>query len=331
MRKKIRCFCLLALTKDEVTRRRIRYMKKISAFLGIMILALSLFSCDSTVSKNSNNNNESSVNLESENEKKDNNEVAEDNSDVFTDIPDWLENLFSLKKDGKKLYFKGSGEKLSFEGDKVKIPECNIIMAAKEIAGYDLEEIEIQDDVIDILQSISNEKIINEQEVTKQEWLGINYYIVLLSTDAKYYLLDFDISTQDLLRISISAEDEYQSFFMKSSELCQKIKKNTQFKLFDKKNISEINRIEVVKSEKQRYELSNDELEKFKEILSNLNDKTDKSECPFDVVLVAETDKEELHLKWCNDSCRIIAVEGGYYRLTEQEAQWIQNLIKVEI
>ena len=50
-------------------------MKKISAFLGIMILALSLFSCDSTVSKNSNNNNESSVNLESENEKKDNNDV----------------------------------------------------------------------------------------------------------------------------------------------------------------------------------------------------------------------------------------------------------------
>lgn len=270
----------------------------------------------------------SSENMESEKNKNDDSELADNDSGIFDSVPDWLEKLSALKEDEKKLYFKGNGKEFCFEGEKVTIPECNIIMAAKEIAGYELEGIEIQNDIIDILYSIEDSKIINEQEVEKQNWLGISYYIVFLSTDARYYLMDIDISDQGFLHITITDDDKFESFFVKSSKLCRIIKKSSQYKMFDTKNSFKINRIEVVKNEKHKYELSTEELKKFKSILSNLNDYTDSCSGPFDVDFKAETDKDTIHIKWCNDDCRIIAVEGRYYRVTERDAQWILDLIK---
>jgi hypothetical protein len=33
-------------------------------------------------------------------------------------------------------------------------------------------------------------------------------------------------------------------------------------------------------------------------------------------------------MKWCNDDCRILAIEGAYYKIDQEDAEWLQKNIK---
>lgn len=79
--------------------------------------------------------------------------------DLFKGAPDWLQNLSALKTDTRKIYYRGNGKKLAIRHSHITIPESNIILETKHIAGYCTEGIPIQKDTTKVLDTLSNSQI----------------------------------------------------------------------------------------------------------------------------------------------------------------------------
>ena len=264
---------------------------------------------------------------EEEKETEDVEEVVEDNDGSVGTIPEWLMPLSDLNVDDKVLYYEGRGEEFYVDGNKLMIPECNIMIGAKKIDGHDLEGITINDDVLEIMSLLGENNIIDEKDVHDLDWVGLSYEIVFLTTNSRYYLMEFTITEQNIAYIRITKDDDTSfTFFMESSELCDKIKKSAEYKLFDTKKSSEISNIIVIVDDKN-YTLTEKELSIMKKILMDLEQKTMLCQGPYDVSLKADMNGETVNMKWCNDDCGIIAVEGACYQVSSEDEKWIRDLI----
>lgn len=250
---------------------------------------------------------------------------------MSVNIPEWMETYAELQQDFESIYLDEEQQDFAIDNQKFVLPESNILLVAKKIAGRDLEAVNNQGEgILEIIKMIKEAEILDESESNGDASLiGLDFDIIVLLVDSEYAKLSFDIFNDDRIYISVTGEnaDSDISFWVKSKELAEKIKMISEYEEYDLKDAEKISAIEVIGSGNKNYTLSEDEVNQMKQIIKNLQNQVNECSGPYDIQLVANQDNKQIYMKWCNDGCGILALEGRYYLLDEKDADWLESVI----
>lgn len=265
----------------------------------------------------------------SENSSKENDET----SNISGNIPNWMLPFAELEQYSETIYLNENSKNFCIENDKLLFPESNIILIAKEIAGRDIDVVtKSKEDVLEIIRLLQSENILEESDAINPNAnrLGLEFNIVFLTVDSQYILMNFDIFDDDRLCVDVTTEesDSSFSFWLKSDKLAEKIKSISEYGKYDLDTCDNIDTVEIYDNQNKVYNLSDDELVKMKEILTKIHEQADVCSGPYDIRLVANQENACIYMKWCNDDCRILAIEGTYYKIDQNDADWLQQIIK---
>ncbi len=257
--------------------------------------------------------------------------AAEENA--LSMIPEWILPYTEIGQLSETIYLNREDISFSFNDNNIFFPESTIIIVVKELAGRDKEAIQgKREDIIDFINCIENSEILSETETinTDAHLLGIDFSVILLTVDSEYVLINFRVFDDDRICIdAISEKPENNiSIWMKSSELVKKIKDLVEYKELNSIQLNSIERIELSNDNGDSYQFTESETEQMENILKRANIKSADFKCPYDIKLTFYVNGEKVHAKFCNDSCKILAVEGFYLELEEQDANWILEIIE---
>lgn len=257
--------------------------------------------------------------------------AAEDNA--LSMIPKWILPYTEIGQLSETIYLNREDISFSFNDNNISFPESTIIVVVKEFAGRDKEAIQgKREDIIAFINYIENSEILSETETINPDahLLGIDFSVILLTVDSEYVLINFRIFDDDRICIdAISEKPENNiSIWMKSSEMVKKIKDLTEYKELNSIQLDSIERIELSNDKEDSYQFTESETEQMENILKRANIKSADFKCPYDIKLTFYVNGKKVHAKFCNDSCKILAVEGFYLELEEQDANWILEIIE---
>lgn len=258
--------------------------------------------------------------------------VENEDNDLSGDIPEWLSYLAELKQDTGSIYLNEDIDRFELRDNRLIIPESNILIVAAEIGGRDISGVEQGDnEILDIIRLLKENDVSKEGDMINPNahWLDLYLDVVLLTVDGEYYLIKLSIRDDNRIYARIIQNADLFSFYMNSPELCERIKSISGYLEYDLKTCGNIKDIKVKDSQNNEYTLSEEEIKKMKEILGNTQEKIDICKAPYDIQLIATQDGKEIYMKWCNDDCRIIAIEGISYRINENDAEWLKQLLSM--
>lgn len=297
-------------------------MKKIICMCFLM--CFTLVGCDKR-------NIEEPVSSETTENRNDTETMSTEEESMSLNIPKWMETYAELQQDFESIYLDEEQKKFAVDNQKFVLPESNILLVAKKIAGRDLEAVNNQEEgILAIIKMIKEAEILDESESNGDASLiGLDFDIIFLLVDSEYAKLSFDIFNDDRIYISVTGEnaDSDISFWVKSKELAEKIKTVSEYEEYDLKDAEKISAIEVIGSGNKNYTLSEDEVNQMKQIIKNLQNQVNECSGPYDIQLVANQDDKQIYMKWCNDGCGILALEGRYYLLDEKDTEWLESVI----
>lgn len=257
--------------------------------------------------------------------------AAEDNA--LSMIPEWILPYTEIGQLSETIYLNREDISFSFNDNNISFPESTIIIVVKELAGRDKEAIQgKREDIIAFINHIENSEILSEAETINPDahLLGIDFSVILLTVDSEYVLINFRIFDDDRVCIDAISEkpEDNISIWMKSSEMVKKIKDLAEYKEWNSIQLDSIERIELSNDKGDLYQFTESETEQMENILKRANIKSADFKCPYDIKLSFYVNGEKVHAKFCNDSCKILAVEGFYLELEEQDANWILEIIE---
>lgn len=257
--------------------------------------------------------------------------AAEENT--LSMIPEWILPYTEIGQLSETIYLNREDISFSFNDNNISFPESTIIIVVKELAGRDKEAIQgKREDIIAFINHIENSEILSETETINPDahLLGIDFSVILLTVDSKYVLINFRIFDDDRVCIDAISEkpEDNISIWMKSSEIVKKIKDLAEYKDLNSIQLDSIERIELSNDKGDSYQFTKSETEQMENILKRANIKSADFKCPYDIKLTFYVNGEKVHAKFCNDSCKILAVEGFYLELEEQDANWILEIIE---
>lgn len=257
--------------------------------------------------------------------------AAEDNA--LSMIPEWILPYTETGQLSDSIYLNRENISFSFNDNNISFPESTIIIAVKELAGRDREAIQgKREDMIDFINHIEDSEILSETETINPDahLLGIDFSVILLTADNEYVLINFSIFDDDRICIDAISEKPENNIciWMKSSEVVKKMKDLAEYKELNSIPLDSIERIELSNDMGDSCQFTGSETEQMENILKRANIKSADFKCPYDIKLTFYVNGEKVHAKFCNDSCRILAVEGFYLELEEQDANWILGIIE---
>ena len=109
--------------------------------------------------------------------------------------------------------------------------------------------------------------------------------------------------------------------------MAKEIKDLTEYKELDSISLDSIEKIELSNSKGNLYQFTGNEIEQMQEAIKRAVVKSVDSNCPYDIKFTFYVNGEKIHAKFCNDNCKILAVEGFYFELEEKDANWILDMI----
>ena len=301
----------------------------VQALLFTNVFIFTLAGCGQTKTYTDHTANDQIVNDSSEILTKENDET----SNISGNIPDWMAPFAELEQYSKTIYLNENRKNFCIKNNKLLFPESNILLIAKEIAGRNIETVtKSREDVLEVIQLLQKENILEEADTINPNAnrLGLKLDIVFLTVESKYVLMSFDIFDDDRLCVSVSAEesDPSFSFWIRSKKLAEKIRAISEYREYDLDTCDNIDSVEIYDNQNRVYDLSNDELAEMKVILTKDHEKADACSGPFDIQFVAHQKDASIYMKWCDDDCRILAIEGTYYKIDQNEADWLQQMIR---
>lgn len=256
--------------------------------------------------------------------------VTEDNA--LSIMPEWMLPYTEIGQLSETIYLNREEISFSVNNNNISFPESTIIIVVKAIAGRDKEAIlGKREDIIDFIYLIENSEILSEMETMNSDahMLGIDFAVILLTVDSEYVLINFRVFDDDRICMdTISEKPENNiSIWIKSSEMAKKIKDLAEYKEFNIDQLDSIEKIELFNDKGNLYQFNETETDQMENILKRANIKAADYKCPYDIKLTFYVNGEKVHAKFCNDSCQILAVEGIYLELEEQDANWILDII----
>ncbi len=248
-------------------------------------------------------------------------------------IPEWILPYTEIGQLSETIYLDREDISFSFNDNNISFPESTIIAVVKELAGRDKEAIQgKREDIIDFINHIENSEILSETETINPDahLLGIDFSVILLTVDNEYVLINFRIFDDDRICINTISEKPENNIIIwtKSSEMVKKIKDLAEYKELNSIRLDSIERIELSNDKGDSCQFTESETEQMENILKRANIKSVDYKCPYDIKLIFYINGEKVHAKFCNDSCKILAVEGFYLELEEQDANWILEIIE---
>ena len=119
------------------------------------------------------------------------------------------------------------------------------------------------------------------------------------------------------------------SAFVKSKELTQLLQDIIDYKIIDINNIGAISSANFTNSKTDsNYKCSKEEEKELYTLLKGLEqEQNGLCSGPFDISIEVEVDGEVIRMKWANDSCGLLAVEGKCYKVIGEEQEWLESLI----
>lgn len=268
-----------------------------------------------------------------------NNEISisttREQEDEFTEsisnIPEWITPYAELEQYPETIYLDEVNSSFAIKDGNLLFPETNIIIVSKELAGKDMESITSnKDSILKIIELLKEEKMLSETESTNSEanLLGLDFDIVFLTVDGKYALMQYDLFDDNRIFVEITTEenDSSISFWVKSEQLAEKIKTVCGYKKYDVSACDELERIEIYNSDGQTYSFTDEELENFKKILVSLKTEVNLCSGPYDIKIIGKKKDGDVSMKWCNDGCGILAIEGCCYMLDDADKEWVETI-----
>lgn len=247
-------------------------------------------------------------------------------------MPEWILPYTEIGQLSETIYLNREDISFSLNDNNISFPESTIIIVVKEIAGRDKEAIlGKREDIIDFINLIESSEILTEMETMNSgaHMLGIDFAVILLTVDSEYVLINFRVFDDDRICVdTISEKPENNiSIWIKSSEMAKKIKDLAEYKEFNIDQLDSIEKIELFNDKGNLYQFNETETDQMENILKRANIQAADYKCPYDIKLTFYVNGEKVHAKFCNDSCQILAVEGIYLELEEQDANWILDII----
>ncbi len=247
-------------------------------------------------------------------------------------IPEWILPYTQMGRSSETIYLNREHTSFFINNNNISFPESTIIIVIKEIAGRDKEAIQDKrEDIIEFINHIENAKILSEAETMnlQAQILGVDFSIVLLTVNSEYILLNFKVFDDDRICIDAISEkaENNINIWIKSSEMAKEIKDLTEYKELDSISLDSIEKIELSNSKGNLYQFTGNETEQMQEAIKRAVVKSVDSNCPYDIKFTFYVNGEKIHAKFCNDNCKILAVEGFYFELEEKDANWILDMI----
>ena len=311
----------------------IKNMKKRLAILISIIMLLNGCGLSNTQYKDTDKELEDQIKIEKANTLSEES-VVEDNT--LSMIPEWILPYTEIGQLSETIYLNREHTSFSFIDSNISFPESTIMIVVKEIAGKDKEVIQDKrEDIINFIDHIENAEILNEAETVNPDaqLLGINFSVILLTVDSEYVLINFRVFDDNRICMdTISEKSENNiNIWIKSSEIAKEIKELTEYKDLDSIQPSPIDRIELFDDNGNLYQLTDNEIKQMEDLLKRSNIKPVDYKCPYDINFIFYVNDEKVHAKFCNDSCKILAIEGFYFELEDQDANWILEIGRAHV
>lgn len=221
-------------------------------------------------------------------------------------------------------------ESQKVETDKANriLPEGDILYMTKDIAG---ESITLPDDesaaITALVEKIESADVIEEADAQNPDshLLGFDFSIAMKAADGSGISVCLAPFDDGRVSITIEEKESDQTIWVKLSSLVDQMKQLAGYEPLEQGVIGNITGVVIVGSDGAQYPLSGEEVSQMQTILKNMQETTGDDKCPFDVDIVFHTKEKDIEAKYCNDSCGILVVQGVYYRLDEQDAEWLST------
>ena len=244
-------------------------------------------------------------------------------------LPDWLESYAYLGELPNPTYLSREGNKFSAD-DNIRFPESNILFITKDIAESSRALINCDNkSVIAFVEEIEKAGVISEEDAINPDakLLGYSISIVILTVDGVYNLVNISAFDDGRINVTIEQGENYQSVWIKSLELVDKMKQLVGYEDFNVEQVNSLTNVVIIDSENNQYSLLETDIDRMQKLLSNAKQVTGDSKCPFDVSMEFTMNSEEIQAKYCHDSCGVLIIQGKYYSLNRQDAEWLAKLV----
>lgn len=210
------------------------------------------------------------------------------------------------------------------------MPEGDILSMTKNIAG---ESITFPDDesaaITSLAEEIESADVIEEADAQNPDshLLGFDFSIAMQAADGNGISVCLAPFDDGRVSITIEEKESDQTIWVKSSGLVDQMKQLAGYEPLEQETLGNITGVVIVGSDGAQYPLSEEEVSQMQTMLKHMQETTGDDKCPFDVDIVFRTKEKDIEAKYCNDSCGILIVQGVYYRLDEQDAIGLSELI----
>ncbi len=273
--------------------------------------------------------------------------VAEETGDIQADkpvdginnpvaAPEWLAAYTDLGELETPIYLGGAenGDKFVVSENHLLFPESSILLAVGELYGSDREIIRNEaDEIREAIRVIEEERVLSEEEARSAgaKQLGYGFSLVLLNANSEYFLVRIT-SFQDnrhYISIDSEAETELKGVFIQSQYLTELLMKMVGYRVIDPKSIVQTESITFEKDATHKTYICNDEeTQQFLSMIQSLEEEANGlCSGPFDVKIQVQTEGDMIRMKWSNDSCGILAIEGKCYEIKGAAQEWISNIV----
>ena len=265
--------------------------------------------------------------------------ISQDVNEVMANIPEFLTGYldFGIYKPPVKISNTTCNYN-SFEissENKLEFPESIILAIIYDKSGTDSNLWTKNDEkikkIIELLQKIVINRKDNARVIDADYEQDTEVSFVILKNNGKYALLKFRGFKDNYVEILIQQEDAASEdiYYTNSVEIHNMLREICEVETITKEVILNANNIEYFSENEIRVELSEEEIQEFKQLINRAKVIQNYSyACPFDLTVIIEADEKTYSLKVSTDSCGILVIGDTSYQLEKVDRLKLKDIFK---
>ena len=307
-----------------------------SLFIICLVNACSLYSSqkfEETNISSSNKNRKDSCEIE------DFSSISQYENEITANIPEFLTGYLDFGTYEPPVRIPnstGSYNTLEISSDnKLEFPESIILAIIYDKSGTDSKLWTKNDskikEIIGLLQNIVVNRKADIRGISTDYEQDTEVSFVILKGNGKYALLTFRSFKDNYVEILIQQEDAASEdiYYTNSVEIHNMLREICKVETITKEVILNANNIEYFSENEIRVELSEEEIQEFKQLINRAKVIQNYSyACPFDLTVIIEADEKTYSLKVSTDSCGILVIGDTSYQLQKVDRLKLKDIFK---
>ena len=307
-----------------------------SLFIICLVNACSLYSSqkfEETNISSSNKNRKDSCEIE------DFSSISQYENEITANIPEFLTGYLDFGTYEPPVRIPnstGSYNTLEISSDnKLEFPESIILAIIYDRSGTDSKLWTKNDskikEIIGLLQNTVVNRKANIRSISNDYEQDTEVSFVILKGNGNYALLTFRSFKDNYVEILIQQEDAASEdiYYTNSVEIHNMLREICEVETITKEVILNANNIEYFSENEIRVELSEEEIQEFKQLINRAKSiKNYSYACPFDLTVIIEADEKTYSLKVSTDSCGILVIGDTSYQLEKVDRLKLKDIFK---